>query len=137
MKSKQLCGYQKLKRIKILEEQRKADFGALHKFFVTQPVDDAHVEENIDILIKNDKYYCLRPTGVVTRYSPSALGPIPALSGRAIQLPPVLPAEKKTKEKRCKAVASLSRLHVPMRLSLSSPSYRPHRSSVMEGGLRA
>ncbi|KAL4579201.1 hypothetical protein LXL04_015339 [Taraxacum kok-saghyz] len=48
MKSKQLSGYQKLKRRKLLEQQRKADFGALHKFFVTQPVDDAHIKENID-----------------------------------------------------------------------------------------
>ena len=48
MKSKQLSGYQKRKKRKLLEEQKKADFGALHKFFVTQPVDDAHVEENID-----------------------------------------------------------------------------------------
>ena len=48
MKYKQLSGYQKLKRRKLKEVQRKADFGALHKFFVTQPVDDAHVEENID-----------------------------------------------------------------------------------------
>ncbi|KAL4588119.1 hypothetical protein LXL04_000999 [Taraxacum kok-saghyz] len=48
MKSKQLSGYQKLKKRKLLEEQKKADFGALHKFFVTQPVDDAHIEENID-----------------------------------------------------------------------------------------
>ncbi|KAL4555005.1 hypothetical protein LXL04_037615 [Taraxacum kok-saghyz] len=35
-------------RRKLLEEQGKADFGALHKFFVTQPVDDDHVEEHID-----------------------------------------------------------------------------------------
>ncbi|KAL4578292.1 hypothetical protein LXL04_014413 [Taraxacum kok-saghyz] len=48
MKSKQLSGYQKRKKRKLLEEQKKTDFGALHKFFVTQPVDDAHVEENID-----------------------------------------------------------------------------------------
>ncbi|KAI3790882.1 hypothetical protein L2E82_04279 [Cichorium intybus] len=55
MKSKQPSGYQKLKKRKLEEEKRKADFGALHKFIVRQPINehvdehiDEHVEENID-----------------------------------------------------------------------------------------
>ncbi|KAI3699053.1 hypothetical protein L2E82_43050 [Cichorium intybus] len=51
MKSKQPSRYQKLKKRKLEEKKRKADFGALHNFIVKQPVDehvDEHVEENIE-----------------------------------------------------------------------------------------
>ncbi|KAI3525917.1 hypothetical protein L1887_05050 [Cichorium endivia] len=47
MKSKHLSGYQKRKKRKLEEEKRKVDFGSLHKFIVTQPVDE-HVEDHID-----------------------------------------------------------------------------------------
>ncbi|KAI3708632.1 hypothetical protein L2E82_37938 [Cichorium intybus] len=47
MKSKQPSRYQKLEKRKLEEEKRKADFGALHKFIVRQPVDE-HVDENVD-----------------------------------------------------------------------------------------